>query len=350
MRTQVGIVGAGPAGPDARAPAAAARASSRSCSRRAAASYVEQRIRAGVLEQGTVDLLDAAGVGERMRREGLVHHGIELQFDGERHRIPLQRAGRRPHDRRLRPDGGRQGPDRRAARERRAAPVRGRRRQPCRDLDRATARVIRFEHEGAHAGARVRLRSPAATGSTASAAPTIPDGRRCARSRASTRSAGSGILAAVAPSSDELVYAHHERGFALLSLRSPELSRLYVQCRPDEDIARVAGRAHLGGAAAAARPRRLDAGRGPGPREGRDRHAQLRRRADAATGASTWPATPRTSSRRPARRASTSRSPTCGCWPRRSRAGYETGSTRCSTPTPRRACAASGAPSTSPGG
>ena len=46
-----------------------------------------------------------------------------------------------------------------------------------------------------------------------------------------------GILAAVAPSNDELVYAHHERGFALLSLRSPELSRLYVQCRPDEDLA-----------------------------------------------------------------------------------------------------------------
>ena len=46
-----------------------------------------------------------------------------------------------------------------------------------------------------------------------------------------------GILAAVAPSNDELVYAHHERGFALLSLRGPELSRLYVQCRPDEDIA-----------------------------------------------------------------------------------------------------------------
>jgi p-hydroxybenzoate 3-monooxygenase len=46
-----------------------------------------------------------------------------------------------------------------------------------------------------------------------------------------------GILAAVAPSNDELVYAHHERGFALLSLRSPELSRLYIQCRPDEDLA-----------------------------------------------------------------------------------------------------------------
>ena len=52
-------------------------------------AYVERRLRAGVLEQGTVDLLRALGVGERMDREGLVHHGIYLQFDGERHRIAL---------------------------------------------------------------------------------------------------------------------------------------------------------------------------------------------------------------------------------------------------------------------
>src|SRR5207247_2438659 len=51
--------------------------------------YVEHRIRAGVLEQGTVDVLTAAGAGERLRREGIIHHGVELQFDGERHRIPL---------------------------------------------------------------------------------------------------------------------------------------------------------------------------------------------------------------------------------------------------------------------
>jgi p-hydroxybenzoate 3-monooxygenase len=88
MRTQVGIVGAGPAGlmlarllQLAGVEAVVLEARSR--------EHVEQRIRAGVLEQGTVDLLDAAGVGERMRREGLVHHGIELQFGGERHRIPL---------------------------------------------------------------------------------------------------------------------------------------------------------------------------------------------------------------------------------------------------------------------
>ena len=88
MRTQVGIVGAGPAGLMLAQllqlegiDAVVLEARSR--------EHVEQRIRAGVLEQGTVDLLDAAGVGERMGREGLVHHGIELQFDGERHRIPL---------------------------------------------------------------------------------------------------------------------------------------------------------------------------------------------------------------------------------------------------------------------
>src|SRR4029450_12075867 len=59
--------------------------------------YVEQRIRAGGLEQGTVDLLTEIGVGERLQKEGLVHDGIELQFEGERHRIDFPRltGGRR---------------------------------------------------------------------------------------------------------------------------------------------------------------------------------------------------------------------------------------------------------------
>ena len=100
MRTQVGIVGAGPAGLTLGAAAPAARASSRSCSRTRSREYVEHRIRAGVLEQGTVDLLTEAGVGERLQREGLVHHGIELQFAGERHRIPLSELDRRARDRR----------------------------------------------------------------------------------------------------------------------------------------------------------------------------------------------------------------------------------------------------------
>ena len=59
--------------------------------------YVEARIRAGVLEQGTVDVLDRRGVGERLQREGIVHGGIHLQFDGERHHLPMSEltGGRR---------------------------------------------------------------------------------------------------------------------------------------------------------------------------------------------------------------------------------------------------------------
>src|SRR5919201_5438757 len=88
MRTQVGIVGAGPAGLLLShllwlegIESVVLEARSR--------EYVEQRVRAGVLEQGTVELLDKAGVGERMRRQGMVHHGIELRFGRRRHRVPL---------------------------------------------------------------------------------------------------------------------------------------------------------------------------------------------------------------------------------------------------------------------
>jgi len=87
-RTQVAIVGAGPAGLTLgqllhKAGIEAVVLEDRS------REYVEARIRAGVLEQGTVDLLDRAGVSDRLHREGIVHHGIYLQFAGERHHVPL---------------------------------------------------------------------------------------------------------------------------------------------------------------------------------------------------------------------------------------------------------------------
>ena len=88
METQVGIVGAGPAGlllahllQREGIESVVLEARTR--------EYVEQRVRAGVLEQGTVDLLTETGVGDRLHREGMVHHGIELRFGGEGHRIPL---------------------------------------------------------------------------------------------------------------------------------------------------------------------------------------------------------------------------------------------------------------------
>ena len=88
MRTQVGIVGAGPAGLTLAQLLHREGIESVVLEDRTR-DYVEHRVRAGVLEQGTVDLLTDIGVGERLAREGLVHHGIEIQFDGERHRIPL---------------------------------------------------------------------------------------------------------------------------------------------------------------------------------------------------------------------------------------------------------------------
>src|SRR5688500_12698408 len=87
-RTQVGIVGAGPAGLVLAHLLAREGIESVVLEARSRASD-EARVRAGVLEQGTVDLLVATGVGERLQREGMVHHGIELRFEGERHRIAL---------------------------------------------------------------------------------------------------------------------------------------------------------------------------------------------------------------------------------------------------------------------
>src|SRR6478752_6612903 len=89
QRTQVAIVGAGPAGLILARLLACAGIHSIVIERRDRA-YVEHRLRAGVLEQTTVDLLRAAGVGDRMDREGLVHEGLYLQFDGVRHRIALR--------------------------------------------------------------------------------------------------------------------------------------------------------------------------------------------------------------------------------------------------------------------
>jgi p-hydroxybenzoate 3-monooxygenase len=232
MRTQVGIVGAGPAGlmlahllqlRGIEAVVLEARSRER----------VEQRIRAGVLEQGTVDLLDAAGVGERMRREGLVHHGIELQFDGERHRIPLSDlAGGRTIVVYGQTEVVKDLIDTRLAS---GAPllfeVSG---VSLRELS-SDRPLIRYEHEGRTQELECDFVA-GCDGFHGVSRATIPEASLRTYSR-EYPFGWLGILAAVAPSCDELIYAHHERGFALHSLRSPELSRLYVQCRPDEDIA-----------------------------------------------------------------------------------------------------------------
>src|SRR6266545_552462 len=176
--------------------------------------YVEHRIRAGVLEQGTVDLLRGAGVGERMEREGIVHHGINLQFDGERHYIPLSDLS-----------GGR------------SIVIYGQT-EVVKDL--VAARLesglpLLFEVDGVSAHELECDVVAGCDGFHGVCRPSIPAGVLSTFER-EYPFAWLGILASVAPSIEELVYAHHERGFALLSLRSPELSRYYVQCRPDEPL------------------------------------------------------------------------------------------------------------------
>ena len=231
MRTQVGIVGAGPAGLMLAHLLQIAGIESVVLESRSR-EHVEQRIRAGVLEQGTVDLLNRAGVGERMRREGLVHRGIELQFEGERHRIPLSDLA-----------GGRTivvygqtevVKDLIAARLASGAPLHFEVEDvSVHGLD-GERPSLQYEHEGR----RQELECDVIAGCDGFhgiCRASIPESvlRTFSRDYAF---GWLGILAAVAPSSDELIYAHHERGFALHSLRSPELSRLYVQCRPDEDL------------------------------------------------------------------------------------------------------------------
>ena len=231
MRTQVGIVGAGPAGLTLARLLEVAGIESVVIENRDR-DYVQQRIRAGVLEQGTVELLREAGVGARMDREGIVHHGIHLQFDGERHHVPLSELA---DGRSITIYGQTEVvKDLIAARLESGLPLLFEVDDvSVHDLDTERPR-IRFAHEGV----RQELECDVIAGCDGFhgvCRPAVPGGvlRTFEREYAF---GWLGILAQVAPSVDELVYAHHERGFALLSLRSPELSRHYVQCRPDENL------------------------------------------------------------------------------------------------------------------
>jgi p-hydroxybenzoate 3-monooxygenase len=232
-RTQVGIVGAGPAGLMLGHLLHLEGIDSVIVEDRSR-EYVEGRVRAGVLEQGTADLLVEMGVGERLKREGLVHHGVELRFGGEGHRIPFDEL-----------TGGRGitiygqqevVKDLIAARVESGAPllfevedVR-----PAR-IDSDTP-LLRFRHDGEDH----ELRCDAVAGCDGYhgvCRGAVPAGALSFRER-SYPFGWLGILAEVAPSSDELIYCHHDRGFALHSMRSPQLTRLYLQCEPDEDIER----------------------------------------------------------------------------------------------------------------
>jgi p-hydroxybenzoate 3-monooxygenase len=230
-RTQVGIVGAGPAGLTLAHLLHLEGIDSVVIEDRSR-EYVEARIRAGVLEQGVADLLTEAGVGGRMQHEGIVHHGIELQFDGERHRIAFDELTGRSIVIYGQTEVVK---DLIAARLETGRPLLFEVADVAvSDLDTARPRLA-FTHEGA----RQELECDVIAGCDGFhgiCRPSIPSGVLTEFSR-DYPFGWLGILAAVAPSIDELVYSAHERGFALLSLRTPELSRYYIQCAPDEDLA-----------------------------------------------------------------------------------------------------------------
>jgi p-hydroxybenzoate 3-monooxygenase len=231
MHKQIGIIGAGPAGLIL-SHLLHQRGIESIVIEKFSRSHVEERVRAGVLEHGTVEMLMDLGLGERLQREGLVHHGIELSFQGRRHRIDFQ------------------------ALTGRGITVYGQN-EVVKDL--TNARLLQggetiFEaenvsiHDMQSDRPRIRYRKDGQMQEVTCDFIAGCDGFHgiC---RASLPSdlfeihertypfAWLGILAEAAPSSRELIYANHERGFALLSMRSPTVSRLYLQCQPEEDLA-----------------------------------------------------------------------------------------------------------------
>ena len=222
MQTQVGIVGAGPAGlllahllQRAGIESVVLEARTR--------DYVENRVRAGVLEHGTVEVLKETGVGERLAREGMLHHGVELRFGGEGHRIDFSALA-----------GGR------------AITVYGQQ-EVVKDLIAARLEAggaLHFEAEvtsvdpenGVIRFGDEELRCDVIAGC---------DGfhgvcREAVLDRLTIYErvypfAWLGILARAAPSSEELIYTHSDRGFALHSMRTHEVTRNYLQVAPDED-------------------------------------------------------------------------------------------------------------------
>ncbi len=235
MRTQVGIVGAGPAGLMLShllhlegIESVVLEAQTR--------EYVQERVRAGVLEQNTVDLLTQTGVGARMQREGLVHHGIELRFQGRGHRIDFRELTGRAITIYAQAEVVKDLIDARHSAGGsvifEAAGV------SVHDFDssQSTNRnpSIRFRKDGAPVQLSCDIIA-GCDGFHGVCRPSIPQGVLTIYER-TYPFAWLGILAEAPPASEELIYCYHDRGFALLSMRSPTLSRLYLQCAPEELI------------------------------------------------------------------------------------------------------------------
>jgi p-hydroxybenzoate 3-monooxygenase len=236
LSTKVGIVGAGPAGLVLSHLLHLEGIESVVIENRSR-QYVEERVRAGVLEQGTVDLMIDTGVGKRLKREGLVHYGVNLRFGRRTHRIDFADL-----------TGG-------------SAITIYAQHEVIKDLSNARlaaggqifyevedVSVHDFEPSKSASKPSIRFRKDGEAceltcdfiagcdGFHGICRPSLPAGVLEIFERIYPF-AWLGILAEAPPSSEELIYTYHERGFALLSMRSPTISRLYLQCSPEEDIA-----------------------------------------------------------------------------------------------------------------
>jgi p-hydroxybenzoate 3-monooxygenase len=230
MRTQVGIVGAGPAGLLLAHLLRRDGIDSVILENRSR-QYVIERVRAGLLEQGTVDLMTELGLADRLHREGLTHHGLALRFSGKSHRVPLtdltgkvvtiygqNEVMKDLIDAHL--DAGAE-----ILFEAEAVGL----------TDLETSPGIRFRRNGEEAVLACDFVA-GCDGFHGMCRPAIPESALTLYDR-EYPFAWIGILSESPPVSDELIYVHHERGFALFTMRSPVLSRLYLQCSPDDDIA-----------------------------------------------------------------------------------------------------------------
>ncbi len=230
MRTQVAIVGAGPAGLMLAHLLGREGIESVVVEQKSQA-YIEQRVRAGVLEHGTVELLTSAGLGDRLLREGLPHHGFELRFEGESHRIDLTGLTGRS----ITVYGQQEVvKDLVAARQAARAPLHF-------EVTEVGVHGIETDRPvvtGTHDGGPIRIEADYIAGcdgfhGICRAALPATERRQFEREYPF---GWVGILAEAPPSSPELIYARHERGFALHSMRSATVTRLYVQCGPNDRV------------------------------------------------------------------------------------------------------------------
>ena len=230
MRTQVGIIGAGPAGL-LLSHLLHLRGIESVVLESRGREQIESTIRAGVLEQGTMDILIDSGVGDRMKAEGALHHGFELAFEGKRRRIDLSELTGKAitvyaqHEVLKELVAARVAADGALFFNVSGTAISG--------IDTDTP-SIRFVHEGIEQTLDCDF-VIGCDGSQGVSRAAIPAALRKDYERVFPFG-WFGILVEAPPSSDELIYARHERGFALVSTRSPNVQRMYFQCDPKDSV------------------------------------------------------------------------------------------------------------------